>query len=67
MRMMSAIAAALFAMVCMGTSASLAQDVVKIGLVVPLTGPFTSTGKQLVAGRAALYAAARRYRGGQEN
>ena len=31
-----------------------AQDVVKIGLIVPLTGPFTATGKQLVAG-ARLY------------
>ena len=31
-----------------------AQSVVKIGLLVPMTGPFTSTGKQLVAG-ARLY------------
>jgi branched-chain amino acid transport system substrate-binding protein len=31
-----------------------AQDTVKIGMVVPLTGPFTPTGKQLVAG-AKLY------------
>ena len=31
-----------------------AQDVVKVGLIVPLTGPFTSAGKQLVAG-ARLY------------
>jgi branched-chain amino acid transport system substrate-binding protein len=31
-----------------------AQDTVKIGMLVPLTGPFTSTGKQLVAG-ARLY------------
>ncbi len=31
-----------------------AEDVVKIGLIVPMTGPFTSTGKQLVAG-AKLY------------
>src|SRR5271169_2731583 len=30
------------------------EDVVKIGLIVPMTGPFTSTGKQLVAG-AKLY------------
>ncbi len=28
----------------------LAQQTVKIGLLVPLTGPFTSTGKQLTAG-----------------
>jgi branched-chain amino acid transport system substrate-binding protein len=31
-----------------------AQNTVKIGLLVPMTGPFTSTGKQLVAG-ARLY------------
>lgn len=31
-----------------------AQNTVKIGFLVPLTGPFTSTGKQLVAG-ARLY------------
>lgn len=36
-----------------GTPCS-AQDVVKIGLIVPLTGPFSATGKQLVAG-ARLY------------
>jgi branched-chain amino acid transport system substrate-binding protein len=34
--------------------AALAQDAVKIGMVVPMTGPFASTGKQLVAG-ARLY------------
>jgi branched-chain amino acid transport system substrate-binding protein len=33
---------------------SLAQDVVKVGMLVPLTGPFTPTGKQLIAG-AKLY------------
>ena len=33
---------------------SLAQDVVKVGMLVPMTGPFTPTGKQLVAG-AKLY------------
>ena len=27
-----------------------AQSTVKIGMLVPMTGPFTSTGKQLVAG-----------------
>ena len=32
----------------------LAQDAVKIGLIVPLTGPFATAGKQLVAG-ARLY------------
>ena len=31
-----------------------AQDTVKIGLLVPLTGPFILTGKQLTAG-AKLY------------
>jgi branched-chain amino acid transport system substrate-binding protein len=51
---MSAIAAVLFAMMLPGTSPSSAQDAVKIGLIVPLTGPFGSTGKQLVAG-ARLY------------
>jgi branched-chain amino acid transport system substrate-binding protein len=33
---------------------SLAQETVKIGMLVPMTGPFTPTGKQLVAG-ARLY------------
>ena len=33
---------------------SVAQQTVKIGLLVPLTGPFTPTGKQLTAG-AKLY------------
>lgn len=33
---------------------SQAQDVVKVGMLVPLTGPFTPTGKQLIAG-AKLY------------
>jgi len=33
-----------------------AQEVVKVGLIVPMTGPFTSTGKQLIAG-ARLYMA----------
>lgn len=54
MRIMSAIAAVLLAMMCVGSSPGAAQDAVKIGLIVPLTGPFTSTGKQLVAG-ARLY------------
>ena len=31
-----------------------AEDAVKVGLIVPMTGPFASTGKQLVAG-ARLY------------
>lgn len=54
MRIMSAIAAVLLAMMCVGSSPGVAEDAVKIGLIVPLTGPFTSTGKQLVAG-ARLY------------
>jgi branched-chain amino acid transport system substrate-binding protein len=33
---------------------SLAQEVVKVGLLVPMTGPFASTGRQLTAG-ARLY------------
>ena len=33
---------------------ALAQSAVKIGMVVPMTGPFASTGKQLIAG-ARLY------------
>jgi branched-chain amino acid transport system substrate-binding protein len=33
---------------------SVDQDVVKVGFIVPMTGPFASTGKQLVAG-ARLY------------
>src|SRR5450631_3941600 len=33
---------------------SLAQETVKIGMLVPMTGPFTPTGKQLLAG-ARLY------------
>jgi branched-chain amino acid transport system substrate-binding protein len=33
---------------------SVAQDLVKVGMLVPMTGPFASTGKQLVAG-ARLY------------
>ena len=37
-----------------GVAPCLAQDAVKIGLIVPLTGPFSSAGKQLVAG-ARLY------------
>ncbi|MCC6776358.1 MAG: ABC transporter substrate-binding protein [Hyphomicrobiales bacterium] len=36
------------------TTTALAQEPFKIGLVAPLTGPFTSTGKQVVAG-AQLY------------
>ncbi|MDI6024883.1 ABC transporter substrate-binding protein [Corticibacterium sp. UT-5YL-CI-8] len=35
---------------------SLAQDVVKIGLVLPMTGPFASTGRQVEAGVRAYMA-----------
>jgi branched-chain amino acid transport system substrate-binding protein len=47
-------AAGLIAGAFCAATPGLAQDTVKIGLLVPLTGPFTSTGKQLVAG-ARLY------------
>jgi branched-chain amino acid transport system substrate-binding protein len=47
-------ATGLIAVACAIATPCLAQDVVKIGLVVPMTGPFASTGKQLVAG-AHLY------------
>ncbi len=49
-------AAAIFAAVmCLIAPVSgWAQDVVKIGLIVPLTGPFTPTGRQIEAG-ARLY------------
>jgi branched-chain amino acid transport system substrate-binding protein len=47
-------AAALFAAVFATATPSLAQDTVKVGMLVPMTGPFASTGKQLVAG-ARLY------------
>jgi branched-chain amino acid transport system substrate-binding protein len=39
-----------------GAGAAQAQQAVKIGLILPLTGPFTSTGKQIEAG-ARLYLA----------
>lgn len=48
------VAAILLAMACAWSAPSLAQDVVKVGMLVPLTGPFTATGRQLVAG-AKLY------------
>src|ERR1700690_2873582 len=54
MRILRSVAAVLVALVCAWAAPSLAQDVVKVGLLVPLTGPFTPTGKQLVAG-AKLY------------
>lgn len=47
-------AVGLFAAAAISAAPCLAQDVVKIGMIVPMTGPFASTGKQLLAG-ARLY------------
>jgi branched-chain amino acid transport system substrate-binding protein len=47
-------AAAFLAALLAAATPSLAQDTVKVGMLVPMTGPFASTGKQLVAG-ARLY------------
>ena len=49
-------AAALIAAAVAAATPCFAQDAVKVGLIVPMTGPFASTGKQLVAG-ARLYMA----------
>ena len=46
-------AATLLGLAMMAVSA-LAQEPIKIGLILPMTGPFTSTGKQIAAG-ANLY------------
>jgi len=54
MKQRNRLATLLLALTCVCATPSMAQDVVKIGMLVPLTGPFTSTGKQLVAG-AKLY------------
>lgn len=43
-----------FAALLLGIAPCLAQQTVKVGLLVPLSGPFTPTGKQLAAG-ARLY------------
>jgi branched-chain amino acid transport system substrate-binding protein len=43
-----------FAALMLGIAPCLAQQPIKIGLVLPLSGPFTPTGKQLAAG-ARLY------------
>jgi branched-chain amino acid transport system substrate-binding protein len=48
------IAAAAALAVALGASAAGAQDAVKVGLILPMTGPFTSTGKQIEAA-ARLY------------
>jgi len=47
-------AGALVALSLLGSAPSVAQETVKVGLLVPLSGPFTPTGKQMVAG-AKLY------------
>jgi branched-chain amino acid transport system substrate-binding protein len=47
-------AAAAAALSLAAAGSSLAQEVVKIGLILPLTGPFTSTGRQIEAA-AKLY------------
>ena len=47
------VASCLPAGACALATPSFAQSV-KVGLILPMTGPFTSTGKQLVAG-ARLY------------
>ena len=44
----------LVAVALVASAPSLAQETVKVGLLVPLSGPFTPTGKQMVAG-AKLY------------
>ena len=53
MTMMRLIAGGVAALL-LGTVPSFAQQTVKIGLLLPLSGPFTPTGKQLAAG-ARLY------------
>ena len=53
--MLKLLIAAMLAFIPIWTSCPVsAQDAVKVGLVVPLTGPFSSTGRQIVAG-ARLY------------
>lgn len=48
------VAASAMAAAVIFAAPSYAQNTVKVGLLVPMTGPFTSTGKQLLAG-ARLY------------
>ncbi|MFA7413322.1 MAG: ABC transporter substrate-binding protein [Rhizobium sp.] len=48
------IAGALFSMLTAGSA--LAQETVKIGLILPMTGPFASTGRQVEAGVRAYMA-----------
>ena len=49
-----ALAGGLVAATFLGIAPSMAQQTVKVGLLVPLSGPFAPTGKQMVAG-AKLY------------
>ena len=48
------VASCLLAAACAFATPCFAQGTVKVGMLLPMTGPFTSTGKQLVAG-ARLY------------
>lgn len=48
------IASTLLSMLAAGSA--LAQDAVKIGLILPMTGPFASTGRQVEAGVRAYMA-----------
>jgi branched-chain amino acid transport system substrate-binding protein len=43
-----------FAAMVLGVAPGFAQQTVKVGMLLPMTGPFTPTGKQLIAG-ARLY------------
>jgi branched-chain amino acid transport system substrate-binding protein len=47
-RVIAAVTAA--APIMLGVSAAVAQESIKIGLILPMTGPFTTTGKQVEAG-----------------
>src|SRR5262245_16659546 len=46
-RLLPVVAAAVIAA---AASSAAAQDTVKVGLILPMTGPFTSTGRQVEAG-----------------
>jgi hypothetical protein len=47
----------IFTVTCVFATSCFAQGGVKVGMLLPMTGPFTSTGKHLVAGSSALLAA----------
>ena len=49
------------------SGAAWAQETVKIGLILPMTGPFASTGRQIEAARQALHAAEGRHGRRQED